>query len=123
MNMSSHALSFLQLGIAPALAERLATLGIHTPTDIQKQAIPHILAGKDLLAGAQTGTGKTAAFGLPLLQRLLPSTVESRGEAKDIRALVLVPTRELAQQVFDHLQAYAEGSGLKIVAVYGGTSM
>ncbi|MGY5584347.1 DEAD/DEAH box helicase [Vibrio cincinnatiensis] len=121
--MSSHALSFLQLGIAPALAERLATLGIHTPTDIQKQAIPHILAGKDLLAGAQTGTGKTAAFGLPLLQRLLPSTVESRGEAKDIRALVLVPTRELAQQVFDHLQAYAEGSGLKIVAVYGGTSM
>lgn len=121
--MPSHAETFLQLGITPAFVERLHTLNIHTPTEIQRQAIPLILNGKDVLAGAQTGTGKTAAFGLPLLQRLLQSTLECQAEQKDIHALVLVPTRELAQQVFDHLQAYAHGSPLKIVAAYGGTSM
>ncbi|MGC9421161.1 DEAD/DEAH box helicase [Vibrio sp.] len=121
--MSSHSVTFLQLGIAPTLVERLAALNIHTPTEIQKQAIPHILAGKDLLAGAQTGTGKTAAFGLPLLQRLAQEPVTSIAGSNNIRALVLVPTRELAQQVFDHLQAYAKGSNLKIVVAYGGTSM
>ncbi|ELO1776661.1 DEAD/DEAH box helicase, partial [Vibrio fluvialis] len=121
--MSAESSTFLSLGIAPALVERLQQLGIQTPTDIQAQAIPHVLEGKDVLAGAQTGTGKTAAFGLPLIQRFLDSPAPREANSKDIRALVLVPTRELAQQVFDNLQAYAQGCELKIVTAYGGTSM
>ncbi len=69
--MSAESSTFLSLGIAPELVERLQQLGIQTPTDVQAQAIPHVLEGKDVLAGAQTGTGKTAAFGLPLIQRFL----------------------------------------------------
>ncbi|MGV1721132.1 DEAD/DEAH box helicase [Vibrio furnissii] len=121
--MSAPSSPFLPLGIAPALVERLSALGIHTPTEIQAQAIPHVLEGKDVLAGAQTGTGKTAAFGLPLIQRFVDHPLQREPNNKDIRALVLVPTRELAQQVFDNLQSYAQGSELKIVTAYGGTSM
>ncbi|MBY7895200.1 DEAD/DEAH box helicase [Vibrio fluvialis] len=121
--MSAESSTFLSLGIAPSLVERLQQLGIQTPTDVQAQAIPHVLEGKDVLAGAQTGTGKTAAFGLPLIQRFLDNPAPREANSKDIRALVLVPTRELAQQVFDNLQAYAQGSELKIVTAYGGTSM
>ncbi|WP_217516621.1 DEAD/DEAH box helicase [Vibrio metschnikovii] len=121
--MSSPFKTFLDLGIAPTLVESLNALGIETPTEIQIQAIPPVLAGHDVLAGAQTGTGKTAAFGLPLLQRLAASKTDVDVSSKDIRALVLVPTRELAQQVFDSLTAYAKGSELKVVVAYGGTSM
>ncbi|MCG6228879.1 DEAD/DEAH box helicase [Vibrio furnissii] len=121
--MSAPSSPFLPLGIAPALVERLSALGIHTPTEIQAQAIPHVLEGKDVLAGAQTGTGKTAAFGLPLIQCFVDHPLQREPNSKDIRALVLVPTRELAQQVFDNLQSYAQGSELKIVTAYGGTSM
>lgn len=121
--MSSPFKTFLDLGIAPTLVESLNALGIETPTEIQIQAIPPVLAGHDVLAGAQTGTGKTAAFGLPLLQRLAASKTDVDVSSKDIRALVLVPTRELAQQVFDSLTAYAKGSELKIVVAYGGTSI
>ncbi|EKO3928159.1 DEAD/DEAH box helicase [Vibrio metschnikovii] len=121
--MSSPFKTFLDLGIAPTLVESLNALGIETPTEIQIQAIPPILAGHDVLAGAQTGTGKTAAFGLPILQRLAASKTSIDLSSRDIRALVLVPTRELAQQVFESLTAYAKDSELKIVVAYGGTSM
>lgn len=75
------------------------------------------------MAGAQTGTGKTAAFGLPLIQTLLESDVKRDPQSNDVLALILVPTRELAQQVFDNLIEYASGTDLNIVTAYGGTSM
>ncbi len=121
--MSSSSKTFLDLGIAPSLVESIHSMGIETPTEIQIQAIPPILAGHDVLAGAQTGTGKTAAFGLPILQRLANSNRVDEIGSKEIRALILVPTRELAQQVFDSISHYARGSGLKVVVAYGGTSM
>ncbi|MCX9598625.1 DEAD/DEAH box helicase [Vibrio cholerae] len=121
--MSELSITFSQLGLDSRLLNTLSELGIVNPTPIQQQAIPHVLQGKDVLAGAQTGTGKTAAFGLPLIQRFIEQPWQHETNSKEIRALVLVPTRELAQQVLDSLQAYAKGTELKIVAVYGGTSM
>ncbi len=121
--MSELSITFSQLGLDSRLLNTLSELGIANPTPIQQQAIPHVLQGKDVLAGAQTGTGKTAAFGLPLIQRFIEQPWQREANSKEIRALVLVPTRELAQQVLDSLQAYAKGTELKIVAVYGGTSM
>ncbi len=111
--------NFEQLGISPSLCRTLSQLNIHTPTEIQSQAIGPVLNGNDVIAGAQTGTGKTAAFGLPIIQ-----TLASRQQAgtSDIRALILVPTRELAQQVFDNLVSYSRNTGLKIVTIYGGVS-
>lgn len=107
----------------PTLSERVKELGFHQPTPIQDKAIPHILAGNDLLAGAQTGTGKTAAFGLPLLHRLLEMEDVSSSGDNVVRTLVVTPTRELAQQVFDNLTAYAKDTDVKIVVAYGGTSI
>lgn len=121
--MSELSITFSQLGLDSRLLNTLSELGIANPTPIQQQAIPHVLQGKDVLAGAQTGAGKTAAFGLPLIQRFIEQPWQREANSKEIRALVLVPTRELAQQVLDSLQAYAKGTELKIVAVYGGTSM
>lgn len=121
--MSELSITFSQLGLDSRLLNTLSELGIVNPTPIQQQAIPHVLQGKDVLAGAQTGTGKTAAFGLPLIQRFIEQPWQRETNSKEIRALVLVPTRELTQQVLDSLQAYAKGTELKIVAVYGGTSM
>lgn len=114
---------FESLGLCPTLLGTLTTLGFNHPTEVQSQAIPHVLEGKDVLAGAQTGTGKTAAFGLPIIQKLLQSGSERNPQGNDVRALVLVPTRELAQQVFDNLVQYAQGTELKVVTAYGGTSM
>ena len=111
-------MNFESLGLTPALCRALADLGFTTPTPIQIQAIPIALEGRDLLAGAQTGTGKTAAFGLPLLQKL------AAGErSRNPRALILAPTRELAQQVHDNLRDYAKHLSLKMAVVYGGVSM
>ncbi|GAB2651101.1 DEAD/DEAH box helicase [Vibrio panuliri] len=115
--------AFADLGLATELVETLTQLGFTTPTEIQQQAIPYVLDGRDVLAGAQTGTGKTAAFGLPIIQTLLEQGGERDAQRNDVRALVLVPTRELAQQVFDNLTAYAQSTSLKIVTAYGGTSM
>jgi ATP-dependent RNA helicase RhlE len=114
--------TFQSLGLSATLCETLSTLGLVTPTEIQRQSIGEVLDGRDVLAGAQTGTGKTAAFGLPMIQRLVesPAQSETRGT---VRALILVPTRELAQQVFDNIQAYAQDTELNIVTVYGGTSI
>jgi len=121
--MSEQSTSFMHLGIEPGLVTQLNHLGIDVPTAIQEKAIPEVLLGRDVLAGAQTGTGKTAAFGLPLIQRFINNPTNTEETNKDIRALILVPTRELAQQVFDNLVSYAQGHAVKIVTAYGGTSM
>ncbi len=120
-------MSFVELGLEPILIDSLAQLAIVQPTPIQQQAIPLILQREDLLAGAQTGTGKTAAFGLPMIQKLAQdkrlSSEESQQDPKQVNALILTPTRELAQQVFDNLQQYNQALGLTINVVYGGTSI
>lgn len=114
-------MSFESLGLSPALLRALADAGYSTPTPIQQQAIPHVLAGRDLLGAAQTGTGKTAAFGLPMLQRLAKAT-PPKGPRKP-RALVLVPTRELAVQVADNLKTYARHLHLNVTTLFGGVGM
>ena len=98
-------MQFTDLALAPSILAAIAEQGYQTPTPIQQQTIPLILQGKDVLGGAQTGTGKTAAFTLPILQKLSTSTTEL--VAKQVRCLILTPTRELAQQVADNVAAYA----------------
>jgi len=114
-------MTFESLGLAPALLRALSENNYTTPTPIQAEAIPLALAGHDVLGGAQTGTGKTAAFGLPLLNRLAKQTPPN-GPRKP-RALILTPTRELAMQVTDSLRAYAKHLRLNITAIYGGAGM
>ena len=115
-------MSFESLGLAPFLLRALAEQGYETPTPIQQQAIPLVLAGHDLLAGAQTGTGKTAAFGLPLLQHLGTSPQAVNGPRRP-RALVLAPTRELATQVHDSLRDYSKYLRIPSAVIYGGVGM
>ena len=114
-------MSFDQLGLRPELLRAVADSGYHTPTPIQREAIPVVLAGRDLMAGAQTGTGKTAAFVLPILQRLheAPADIDRRS----VRALILVPTRELALQVEESVRTYGTHVPLRSVTVYGGASL
>ena len=114
-------MTFDSLGLSPALLRALAEHGYATPTPIQQQAIPLVLAGHDVLGGAQTGTGKTAAFGLPLLQRLAKET-PAKGPRKP-RALVLVPTRELAVQVSESLKDYGRHLRLNVTMLFGGVGM
>ncbi|WCE31621.1 DEAD/DEAH box helicase [Vibrio sp. SCSIO 43137] len=116
-------ISFSDLPLSDVVTSRLTELGFKQPTPIQQQAIPYVLEGKDVLAGAQTGTGKTAAFGLPLIQQLLETGYEGGERDKSVRSLVLVPTRELAQQVFTSLKEYAADTNINIVVAYGGTSI
>ncbi len=110
--------NFADLGIEQSLVETLSNLNIVKPTPVQEKSIPHVLKGKNLLAAAQTGTGKTAAFGLPIIQSVQQEKLNGNPQA-----LILVPTRELAQQVFDSLTQYASQTELRIVCVYGGTSI
>jgi len=112
-------MSFSTLGLHADLLSVLDILGYQTPTPIQQAAIPEVLAGHDVMAGAQTGTGKTAAFALPLIQRHL----ERETSEKAIRVLVLTPTRELAQQVHQSFVKYSQGLGLNTVVAYGGASI
>ena len=114
-------MSFDSLGLAPALLRALAEQGYTTPTPIQIQAIPLIMDGNDLLGGAQTGTGKTAAFGLPLLNRLSKQTAPNA--SRKPRALILVPTRELAVQVNDSLRSYAKHLRMNFCTIFGGAGM
>lgn len=117
-------LAFTDLGLAPELLKALTESGYTKPTPIQAQAIPVALAGGDLMAGAQTGTGKTAAFALPLLQKLLPLASSSASPAKHpVRALILTPTRELAIQVEESVKAYAKHTPLRSLVVYGGVDI
>ncbi len=105
--------AFRELGLSPQIQQALDELGYEEPTPIQDQAIPELLGGHDVIGQAQTGTGKTAAFGLPLLQYLDPASDE-------VQAVVLTPTRELCIQVTQALRAYAEHLDVEIVAVFGG---
>jgi superfamily II DNA/RNA helicase len=118
------AITFNDLNLAPELARAVADLGYVTPTPIQKQAIPLVLAGRDLMAQAQTGTGKTAAFTLPLLHVIKPHANNSVSPARHpVRALVLAPTRELAIQVHDSVVAYSKHLPLRSTVVFGGVGM
>ncbi|WP_144211032.1 DEAD/DEAH box helicase [Shewanella donghaensis] len=138
-------MSFSSLSLMPSLVKQLNSLGYEQPTPIQQQAIPVVLSGKDVLAGAQTGTGKTAAFVLPIIQMLLQDlddkatnaevdnatnaevnivpSKEAPKKADNTQALILVPTRELAQQVHQSVEKYAGDSGINAVIVYGGVSI
>ena len=113
-------MSFASLGLSDALLRAVADAGYEQPTPIQLQAIPAVLAGGDLLAGAQTGTGKTAGFVLPILQRLSTAAPTSR---RAIRVLVLTPTRELAAQVEESVRVYGKYLPLRATVVYGGVPM
>ncbi len=114
-------ISFADLKLAPEILKALTESGYVTPTPIQAQAIPLVLEGSDLMAGAQTGTGKTAAFALPMLQKLLPEATASASPARHpVRALILVPTRELAIQVEESVKAYAKHTRLRSLVVFGG---
>jgi ATP-dependent RNA helicase RhlE len=116
--------TFAELGLDPAIVRAITDTGYTTPTPIQAAAIPVVVTGKDLKACAQTGTGKTAAFSLPLLQRLLPHANSSTSPAKHpVRALILTPTRELAIQVYDNLKEYGKYLPYRIACVYGGTDI
>ncbi|KGM56031.1 RNA helicase [Lysobacter daejeonensis GH1-9] len=114
-------MSFESLGLAPALLRALVEQNYTTPTQIQAEAIPLALAGHDVLGGAQTGTGKTAAFGLPLLNRLAKQT-PVKGFRRP-RALILTPTRELAVQVSDSLRGYGKHLRMNTIAIFGGAGM
>jgi ATP-dependent RNA helicase RhlE len=115
---------FRDLGLAPEILRALDELGYKVPTPIQTQAIPHVLRGIDLLGGAQTGTGKTAAFALPMLQRLRVHANNSVSPARhQVRALILAPTRELAAQVEENVRAYSKYTMLRVTCVFGGVSI
>ncbi len=114
-------MTFAGLGLIDPLLRALVALGYKDPTPVQAQAIPVVLGGRDLLAAAQTGTGKTAAFALPLLQRLAEEVAPVSGNC--VRALVLVPTRELAEQVCASIRACGRYLPLRIGSVYGGVSI
>src|SRR6201995_3485652 len=105
--------SFSELGLEPALLDALRDVGYDAPSPIQEQAIPPLLEGLDVIGQAQTGSGKTAAFGLPMLQYVDP-------EDDDVQAIVLTPTRELCIQVTQALRAYGKRKGIDVVAVFGG---
>ena len=115
-------MSFQKLGLSSELLKAISEQGYTTPTPVQQQAIPHILAGKDVLAGAQTGTGKTAGFTLPLLQRLMENH-DPHQKPRRIRALILVPTRELAAQVLESIQTYGKHLPLTAEVIVGGASI
>ncbi len=107
-------MTFNQFSLDPRIMKGVETAGFHTPTPIQAQAIPALLQGRDLLGIAQTGTGKTAAFILPILQSLL------RNRKKRVRALILAPTRELAQQIYQDSTDLGKHTGIRSVSIYGG---
>jgi len=119
-------MSFDRLGLSPELLRAVADQGYTEPTPVQAEAIPHVLAGRDVLAGAQTGTGKTAAFALPILQRLhATSAPVAAGDRRDagrrrIRVLVLTPTRELALQVEESFRVYGATRPVRSTTIYGG---
>ena len=122
-------MSFDPLGLTPELLRAVAAEGYTEPTPVQAEAIPFVLAGRDLLAGAQTGTGKTAAFVLPIIQLLHASRPPARhpigsrprgATGLPIRCLVLAPTRELALQVEASIRTYGAGRPIRSTAIYGG---
>jgi ATP-dependent RNA helicase RhlE len=117
-------MNFTDLGLAPEILRAVHDAGYTEPTPIQAQAIPVVLAGHDLMGGAQTGTGKTAGFTLPLLHKLARHANTSPSPARHpVRALILTPTRELAMQVQESVKTYSKYLGLRSVCIYGGVDM
>jgi len=116
--------TFDQFGLAPDILKAIKEQGYTTPTPIQAQAIPVVLTGRDVMGAAQTGTGKTASFSLPIIQRLLPTASTSASPARHpVRALILTPTRELADQVAANVRVYAQHTPLRSTVVFGGVDM
>ncbi|MGH8713596.1 MAG: DEAD/DEAH box helicase, partial [Casimicrobiaceae bacterium] len=116
--------SFAELGLRPEILRAVAEAGYTIPTPIQVQVIPLILEGLDVMGGAQTGTGKTAGFALPILQKLLPLANTSPSPARHpVRALILTPTRELAIQVEEAIASYGKHTGLRSTVVFGGVDI
>ena len=113
--------TFDSLGLSPKLTKGLEKAGYTTPTPIQMQAIPHIMQGRDMMGLAQTGTGKTAAFGLPLLHRLLD--IGHPPAPRTVRALIMAPTRELVSQISESLEVFTKGTAVKVVTITGGASI
>ncbi len=113
-------MSFASLGLIEPIVRAVTECGYTEPTPIQAQAIPVVLAGGDLLAGAQTGTGKTAGFALPVLQRLATTPARKKGA---VRALILTPTRELAAQIGENVESYSKHVALKSLVVFGGVNI
>ncbi len=114
-------MSFDSLGLNPDILRAVAEQGYVEPTPIQQQAIPAVLQGRDLMASAQTGTGETAGFALPLLQRLILNEPHTKGR-RPVRALILTPTRELAAQVGENVRDYSKYLNIRSLVVFGGVS-
>lgn len=112
-------MTFENLNLLPQILHSLKAKGYTTPTPIQEKSIPHLLEGRDIIGSAQTGTGKTAAFALPILHKLFTNKAHQR---KGIKALILAPTRELAQQISDSFRDYGKGLHLRHSVIYGGVS-
>ncbi len=124
LNAQTPIMAFAQLQLAAPLARAVAEMGYESMTPIQAQAIPVVITGKDVMGAAQTGTGKTAAFSLPLLHRLMKHENSSTSPARHpVRALVLLPTRELADQVAQQIKLYAKHTNLRSAVVFGGMDM
>lgn len=125
MTSASNPSNFNALGLIPELVARLSDLEYTQPTPIQAKAIPSILAGHDLIAGANTGSGKTAAFALPILQKISQGALKRDAKGNYVSALILVPTRELATQVADNVKSYSAyfNGAIKTMAVFGGVSV
>ena len=122
--VDAPSLAFSAVGLSPILQRAVADQGYTMMTPIQAKAIPYVLAGRDIMGAAQTGTGKTAAFSLPLLHKMLPHENASMSPARHpVRALVIAPTRELADQVADNIKGYASHSKLRVAVVFGGIDM
>ena len=114
-------LKFSDFALLEPILAAVKKAGYETPTPIQAQAIPHLLAGKDLLGCAQTGTGKTAAFALPIINNL--AKAKYNVSPRNVNCLILTPTRELALQIFENFKTYSAGLNLKIAVVYGGVGI
>ncbi len=121
-SLENNTMSFESLGLMAELHRAVSEKGYSSPTPIQKQAIPVVLQGRDLMGGAQTGTGKTAGFTLPLLQRLVETDKPRKGR-RPLRALILTPTRELAAQVSESVRDYGKHLALRSTVVFGGVSI
>src|SRR6516165_12528455 len=116
-------MSFDSLGLSPIITHNLSGLGYRVPTVVQAKAIPVALEGRDVIGSAQTGTGKTAAFGVPMIERLVLRADATPLKPRQPRALVLTPTRELALQVNESLVGFSRKTGLRSVAIFGGVGM
>jgi ATP-dependent RNA helicase RhlE len=113
-------MTFAELGLAQPILRAVLAEGYEIPTPIQAQSIPHLMEGRDLLGSAQTGTGKTAAFALPILHRLTHAGNPAAGSGRRTRVLILAPTRELAAQIGDSLKVYGSGTTLRQAVIFGG---